>query len=98
MQLTQRLSTVAAQTFIDALPSHIREAILAYSAEIEYPVEVVLEMAMPKAGEAIAFFLDLDCAGFADCRTNTPGAMRERIAILEATIRKHGLTVPDLPE
>lgn len=91
MQLTQRLSTVAAQVFIDALPNHIKEALLTYSAEIEYPVEVVLEM-------AIAFFLDLDCAGFADCRTDTPGAMRERIAILEATIRQNGITVPNLPD
>jgi hypothetical protein len=91
MQLTQRLSTVAAQAFIDALPNHIKEALLIYSAEIEYPVEIVLEM-------AIAFFLDLDCAGFADCRTDTPGAMRERIAILEATIRQNGITVPKLPD
>ena len=47
---------------------------------------------------SIAFFLDLDCAGFADCRTDTPGAMRERIAILEAIIRQNGITVPKLPD
>ena len=91
MQLTERLSPVAAQAFLEALPSNIKEALLAYSAEIEYPVEVVLEM-------AIAMFLDLDCTGFADCRTDTPGAMRERIEILEAVLHKHGITVPELPE
>ncbi|MEQ8998131.1 MAG: hypothetical protein RID53_16685 [Coleofasciculus sp. B1-GNL1-01] len=91
MQLTEHLSPRAAQAFIEALPVPIRDALLAYSAEIEYPVEGVLEM-------AIAMFLDLDCAGFADCRTDTPSMMRERIAILEAVIRKNGLTVPELPE
>jgi hypothetical protein len=47
---------------------------------------------------AIAMFLDLDCAGFADCRTDTPGAMRERSEILKAALHKNGLTVPEQTE
>jgi hypothetical protein len=77
MNTPQTLSPMASKAFVEALPRHIQDALLNYSAETDYPVESVLEM-------AIAFFLDVDCAGFEDCRTETPGALRERIAILEA--------------
>ncbi len=77
MQVKEALSPNASKAFLESLPSHIQEALLSYSVESDYPVESVLEM-------AIAFFLDVDCAGFEDCRTETPGALRERIAILEA--------------
>jgi hypothetical protein len=62
MQLTDRLSPSATKTFVEALPSNIGEALAGYAKETEYPIESVVEM-------AIAFFLDVDCAGFADCRT-----------------------------
>jgi hypothetical protein len=77
IQVKEALSPTASKAFVEALPRHIQDALLNYSAETDYPVESVLEM-------AIAFFLDVDCAGFEDCRTETPGALRERIAILEA--------------
>ncbi|NJN24044.1 MAG: hypothetical protein HC810_06140 [Acaryochloridaceae cyanobacterium RL_2_7] len=66
MPLTARLSPIATKKFVEALPNHIREAVLAYSEETEYPVKAVLEM-------AIAVFRDMDSAGFDDCRAETPG-------------------------
>jgi uncharacterized protein (DUF2267 family) len=48
MQLTDRLSPNAAKTFVEALPNHIREALIAYSQETDYPIESVLEMAFTK--------------------------------------------------
>ena len=90
MQLTEGLSSVAARSFIDTLPSQIREALVQYAAENECPIEAVLEM-------AIAFFLDVDSAGFSDCRTQAPSEMRERIEILEGVIQRNGLSVPKLP-
>jgi hypothetical protein len=89
MQLTDRLSPNATKPFIEALPSNIREALLAYAQETEYPIESVLEM-------AIAFFLDVDCAGFDDCRTETPGQLRSRLEILETVIQGQGIIVPEL--
>ncbi len=83
MQVTDRLSPSAAKTFIDALPSNIREALLAYAKDTEYPMEAVLEM-------AIAFFLDMDSAGFADCRTETPGQLRSRLEVLEVMQQAQG--------
>jgi hypothetical protein len=77
MNTRQSLLPTDSKAFVEALPRHIQDALLNYSAETDYPIESVLEM-------AIAFFLDVDCAGFEDCRTETPGALRERIAILEA--------------
>jgi hypothetical protein len=83
MQVTDRLSPSAAKTFIDALPSNIREALFAYAQDTEYPMEAVLEM-------AIAFFLDMDSAGFSDCRTETPGQLRSRLEILEVMQQAKG--------
>ncbi|MBE9030473.1 hypothetical protein IQ266_12100 [filamentous cyanobacterium LEGE 11480] len=77
MSTTNCLSPQAAQTFIEALPHNIRAAVLAYAVETDYPVEAVLEM-------AIAFFLDMDCAGFGDCRTESPGQMLAQIELLQA--------------
>jgi hypothetical protein len=84
-----RLSPNAARPLLEELPSNIREALLAYAAETEYPIESVLEM-------AIAFFLDVDCAGFEDCRTETPGQLRSRLEILETVIQGQGIIVPEL--
>lgn len=64
-QLTdQHLDAAAAQTLLDAVPERIRTALLAYAAEIEYPLEAVIEM-------AIAGFLDQDALSFADCKPMT---------------------------
>ncbi|MFM2432995.1 MAG: hypothetical protein RLZZ511_4209 [Cyanobacteriota bacterium] len=63
MQTTalERLSPVDAQAILDRLPERIRQAMIDRAAEIEYPVEMVVEM-------AIASFLDAEALGFVDCK------------------------------
>ena len=51
------------------------------------PIEAVLEM-------AIISFLDLDAISFEDCRTDAPGRLTERVAILEAVIERQGIDLP----
>lgn len=60
-QSTEHLSPVAAKMILAALPEHIQKALLAHAAETEYPIEMVLKM-------AIAGFLDSECLNFADCK------------------------------
>jgi hypothetical protein len=57
----QHLSPVAAKALLEALPDQIRTGILNHAEKIDYPVELVLEM-------AIAGFLDDECLNFADCK------------------------------
>ncbi len=56
----ERLSSEAAQRVLDELPSWVVTALKIRSAEIEYPIEAVVEM-------AIASFLDDEAIGFSDC-------------------------------
>jgi len=62
-KLQEQLSPADAEVILERLPARIRAALLAHAAEIEYPVEAVVEM-------AIASFLDSEALGFVDC---TPG-------------------------
>jgi hypothetical protein len=55
------LDPAACQVFLAAMPENIRAALLLRAAEIEYPIEAVLEM-------AIAGFLDMEAMGFVDCK------------------------------
>lgn len=57
----EHLSPVAARMILAALPVNIKEAFERRAAEIEYPVEAVLEM-------ALAGFLDSECLSFSDCQ------------------------------
>ncbi|HEY9663369.1 MAG TPA: hypothetical protein V6C65_33395 [Allocoleopsis sp.] len=57
----EHLSPVAARMILAALPDRIRESFERRSAELEYPVEAVLEM-------ALAGFLDSECLSFSDCK------------------------------
>ncbi len=59
-QNDEHLSPVAAKMFLAALPEHIQRALLAHAQETQYPLEMVLEM-------AIAGFLDSEAITFADC-------------------------------
>jgi hypothetical protein len=59
-QNDEHLSPVAAKMFLAALPERIQQALLAHSEETQYPLEMVLEM-------AIAGFLDSEAITFADC-------------------------------
>lgn len=60
-ETTEHLSPVAARMILAALPAKIRESFERRAAEIEYPVEAVLEM-------ALAGFLDSECLSFDDCK------------------------------
>jgi len=51
MQVTQSVQHLDAETaryFLEKLPEHIRQAFLTRAAEIDYPVEAVLESAFTK--------------------------------------------------
>lgn len=63
MQTTslEKLSPADAQAILERLPERIRAAMIARAAEIEYPLELVVEM-------AIASFLDTEALGFVDCK------------------------------
>jgi hypothetical protein len=57
----EHLNPVAARMMLAALPAPIREAFERRAAEIEYPIEAVLEM-------ALASFLDSEALSFTDCK------------------------------
>lgn len=60
-EATAHLSPVVARMILVALPDPIKAAFKRRAAEIEYPVEAVLEM-------ALASFLDSEALGFTDCK------------------------------
>jgi hypothetical protein len=66
----------ALKDILNHLPTPIRESLEAYAIDTQLPIEFVIEM-------AIASFLDLDSTTFAECRTDSPGQMREQIEILQ---------------
>jgi hypothetical protein len=57
----EHLNPVAARMILAALPQHIQRALLAHAQETQYPLEMVLEM-------AIAGFLDAEAITFTDCK------------------------------
>jgi hypothetical protein len=63
MQTTslETLSASDAHAILDRLPERIKVALLDRAAEIEYPIERVVEM-------AIASFLDTEALGFVECK------------------------------
>jgi len=60
-KLQEQLSLADAEVILGRFPERIRAALIARAAEIEYPIEAVIEM-------AIASFLDTEALGFADCQ------------------------------
>ena len=60
-KLQEQLSPSDAEVILERLPERIRVALIDRAAEIEYPIEAVIEM-------AIASFLDTEALGFADCK------------------------------
>jgi hypothetical protein len=60
-QLHEQLSRSDAEVILLRLPERIRAALIDRAAEIEYPIEAVVEM-------AIASFLDTEALGFVDCK------------------------------
>lgn len=57
---TEHLSPEAVQTFMKALPEKIKLGLMTYAAQVDYPIEAVIEM-------AIAGFLDEDSISFTGC-------------------------------
>ena len=57
----KHLSHDAALMLLAVLPDHIRDAYLNHAKQINYSIEVVLEM-------ALADFLDPDSLTFSDCK------------------------------
>ena len=57
----EQLSPGDAEAILSRLPERIRKALVSRAAEIDYPVETVVEM-------AIASYLDSEALGFADCK------------------------------
>jgi hypothetical protein len=60
-ELQEQLSSTDAEVILGRLPKQIQAALIARAAEIEYPIEAVIEM-------AIASFLDTEALGFVDCK------------------------------
>jgi len=61
VKLQEQLSPADAEAILVRLPERIRSALIARAAEIEYPIEAVVEM-------AIASLLATEALGFADCK------------------------------
>jgi hypothetical protein len=61
VELLEQLSATDAKIILERLPEKIRAALIAHAAEIDYPVEAIIEM-------VIASFLDTEALGFADCK------------------------------
>ena len=57
---TEHLSPEAAQTILNTLPEKIQLGLRAYAAQLDYPIEIVIEM-------MIAGFLDEDSMSFDGC-------------------------------
>jgi len=58
-----QLSSTDAQAILERLPDRIQAAFIARAAELDYPVEAILEM-------ALAGYLDSEAIAFVDCKPN----------------------------
>jgi hypothetical protein len=66
-----------ASELIIRLPDKIQAALDVYASENQFPIELVVEM-------AIASFLDVDAVTYNDCNpVTTPGQLREENLILK---------------
>jgi hypothetical protein len=61
METVETLTFDAGALILAQLPDRIQQAILDRAAQINYPVEAILEM-------AIAGYLDSEAIGFVDCK------------------------------
>ncbi|NET57060.1 MAG: hypothetical protein F6K47_13115 [Symploca sp. SIO2E6] len=62
----EQLSPTAGQIILEQLPDRIKNAMIARAAEINYPVEALIEM-------AIAGYLDPHAIGFVDYKPDRKG-------------------------
>ncbi len=61
VELLEQISPADAEIILRHLPNRIQDALIARAAEIDYPIEAIIEM-------AIASFLDTEALSFADCK------------------------------
>jgi hypothetical protein len=61
LKLSEPISSADGEIILKHLPDRIQDALIARAAEIDYPVEAIIEM-------AIASFLDTEALSFADCK------------------------------
>ncbi|NJN85954.1 MAG: hypothetical protein HC881_06120 [Leptolyngbyaceae cyanobacterium SL_7_1] len=67
--LQEQLSPADAEIILGRLSKRIRAALMARAAEIDYPIEAVVEMARSsRYPQGVASFLDTEALGFADCK------------------------------
>jgi hypothetical protein len=59
----EQLTPAAAHRILENLPERIRAAFIDRAAEIDYPIEAIVEM-------ALAGYLDSESIGFIDCKPN----------------------------
>jgi hypothetical protein len=59
-QVREHLSPEVAKVFLDGLPEKIKLGLMTYAAQVNFPIEAVIEM-------AIAGFLDEDAVNFPGC-------------------------------
>jgi hypothetical protein len=91
MQLRQP-TTGHLKNVLDYLPDPVVEALEDHADTYGLTDAQVIEM-------AIANLLDLETTSLGDLKNlETLAQLKERVAMLEAVIRKNGLTIPDLPE
>jgi hypothetical protein len=65
----EQLSPKAGDIILEQLPDRIKKAIIARAAEIDYPVEAVIEMARSSRYlQGVAGYLDPHAIGFVDCK------------------------------
>jgi hypothetical protein len=68
-QVHEQLSLIDAEAILERLPERIRTALFDRAAEIEYPIEAVVEMARSaRYPQGVASFLDTEALGFVDCK------------------------------
>jgi hypothetical protein len=79
MTVAKPLSNVVKRRVIDYLPLYVVERIREYGAENDLNEDEVVEL-------AIAHFFDMESLSFEGCDFESPGEMKERIAILEAQL------------
>jgi hypothetical protein len=71
METVETLTFDAGALILAQLPDRIQQAILDRAAQINYPVEAILEMAFTKCfRRKIAGYLDSEAIGFVDCKPN----------------------------
>ncbi len=67
-QVREHLSPEVAQAFLNGLPEKIKLGLMTYAAQVNLPIEAVIEMACSsRYPQGVAGFLDEDAVNFPGC-------------------------------